>query len=37
MCNKQNYSFKKVYIITLIIAVVSFIVFFHMQFSMVVL
>ena len=25
MCNKQNYSFKKVYIITLIIAVVSFI------------
>lgn len=28
MCNKQNYSFKKVYIITLIIAVVSFIVFF---------
>ena len=28
MCNKQNYSFKKVYILTLIITVVSFIVFF---------
>lgn len=28
MCNKQNYSFKKVYIITFIITVVSFIVFF---------
>lgn len=37
MCNKQNYSFKKVYIITFIITVVSFIVFFYMQFSMVVL
>ena len=28
MCNKQNYSFKKIYIITFIITVVSFIVFF---------
>lgn len=37
MCNKQNYSFKKVYILTLIITVVSFIVFFHIQFLMVAL
>ncbi len=33
MCNKQNYSFKKVYIITLIITVVSFIVFFSYTIS----
>ena len=33
MCNKQNYSFKKVYIITFIITVVSFIVFFSYTIS----
>ena len=33
MCNKQNYSFKKVYILTLIITVVSFIVFFSYTIS----
>ena len=33
MCNKQNYSFKKIYIINLIITVVSFIVFFSYTIS----
>ena len=33
MCSKKNYSFKKVYILTLIITVVSFIVFFSYTIS----
>ena len=33
MCNKQNYSFKKVYIIAFIITVVSFIAFFLYSIS----
>lgn len=33
MCNKQNYSFKKVYIISFIITVVSFIAFFLYSIS----
>ena len=33
MCSKKNYSFKKVYILTLLITVVSFIVFFSYTIS----
>ena len=33
MCSKKNYSFKTVYILTLIITVVSFIVFFSYTIS----